>query len=77
MGKLLRNLLIMEKREINFFESEVQEYDLVKSIKAVCIFVNELVANGLIWNNEKKTRHFLMTSLDFYETVSKVLSWLI
>ncbi|KAK6623298.1 hypothetical protein RUM43_009150 [Polyplax serrata] len=67
MGKLLRNLLVKEKREKNYFQTEYEECDLVKSIEAITNFVGGLIRCGLIWNNETRSRNILMSALDFYE----------
>lgn len=72
MGKLLRNLLVKEKREKNYFQTEYEECDLVKSIEAVTNFVGGLIRCGLIWNNETRSRNILMSALDFYEIVSGI-----
>lgn len=69
MGKLIRNLLVMDKREKSCFLNDYQDFDLVKAIELISEFVSELISYGLIWNCEKNSRDILMTALDFYEVV--------
>lgn len=71
MGKIIRNLVAVSKREKFFFTSDFENEDYVKTIEDIGKFTGELLVEGLIWNTPEGTREIMSEGLRFYSNVKE------